>query len=216
MMVINKNSFRSIEKYLIAIILVILLVGCTDAPPRNPENICSIYKEKRTWYKASLNTERKWGVFPQIPMAFIHQESKYNGTALPPRKYILWIIPWGRVSSSYGFAQAQTPVWNDYIKDTGNFGARRNNFVDSIDFIGWYVDKTSKINNVSKQDTYNQYLNYHEGWGGYRRKTYTSKSWLIGVAHKVQVRANTYGSQYRSCKEELMKPQSFWEWLFGI
>lgn len=205
-----------IGKFLIPVTLLAIITGCADTPPKNLDNICSIYKEKRHWYKASLNTERKWGVPPQIPMAFIHQESKFNGTALPPRKYLLWIIPWGRVSSSYGFAQAQTPVWNDYIKDTGNSGAKRNDFADSMDFIGWYMDKTYKTNKVSKWDAYSQYLNYHEGWGGYRRKTYNSKSWLIGVAKKVQTRSNNYRSQYQSCKEELMKPQSFWEWIFGV
>lgn len=206
----------STGKLLIPVILFTIITGCADNPPKNLDNICSIYKEKRYWYKASLNTERKWGVPPQIPMAFIHQESKYNGTSLPPHKYILWIIPWGRVSSSYGFAQAQTPVWNEYIKDTGNSTAKRNNFADSIDFIGWFMDKTYRTNKISKWDSYSQYLNYHEGWGGYRRKTYNNKPWLIGVARKVQTRANNYGSQYKSCKEDLMKPQSIWEWIFGI
>lgn len=201
---------------LTTILIFTILAGCADRPPRNLDNICSIYKEKRKWYKASLNTERKWGVPPQIPMAFMHQESKFDGTALPPRKYILWVIPWGRVSSAYGFAQAQTPAWSDYIKDTGNSGAKRNDFSDSIDFIGWYISKTQQVNGVSKWDAYNQYLNYHEGWGGYRRKTYNSKSWLIGVAKKVQTKSSTYSAQYNGCKQELMKPQGFWEWLLGV
>lgn len=205
-----------IGKYLLPLILFAIVTGCADRPPQNMDNICSIYKEKRHWYKASLKTERRWGVPPQIPMAFIHQESRFDGTALPPRKYILWIIPWGRVSSAYGFAQAQTMTWNDYIKDTGNSGAKRNNFGDSIDFIGWYINKTQKVNGVSKWDAYNQYLNYHEGWTGYKRKTHNSKSWLIGVANKVKTRSNNYGSQYRSCQEELMKPQGFWEWVLGV
>lgn len=203
-------------KYLISILLLLIITGCADRPPRDLDNLCLIYQEKRHWYKASLATERKWGVPPQIPMAFIHQESKFDGGALPPRKYVLWIIPWGRVSSSYGFSQAQTPVWSEYIKETSNSGAKRNNFADSIDFIGWYIDKTQRTNKVSKWDAYNQYLNYHEGMGGYRRKTYNSKPWLIGVAKKVQTRASNYGTQYRSCQESLMKPQGFWEWVFGV
>lgn len=204
------------KKLFLGIIFFIIISGCADRPPQNLDNLCSIYKEKRHWYKASLNTERRWGVPPQVPMAFIHQESKFNGTALPPRKYILWIIPWGRVSSAYGFAQAQTSTWDDYIKETGNGGAKRNDFADSMDFIGWYMSKAQKVNGVSKWDAYNQYLNYHEGLGGYRRKTYQSKPWLIGVAKKVQARANNYGSQYRVCKEDLMKPQGFWEWVLGV
>lgn len=203
-------------KLLTSLTLAMLITGCADTPPNNLDNVCSIYKEKRHWYKASLQTEQKWGVPPQIPMAFIHQESRFNGTALPPRKYIFWVIPWGRVSTSYGFAQAQTGTWSDYIKETGNTGAKRNNFADSIDFIGWYMDKAQKTNGLSKWDAYNQYLNYHEGPTGYKRKTYQSKGWLISVAKKVQTRASNYGTQYRSCHEELNKPQSFWEMIFGI
>lgn len=208
--------YMSFFKYTISSIIIMLLVGCADKPPTNMDNLCYIYKEKRHWYKASLNAEQKWGVPPQIPMAFIHQESRFDGSALPPRKYILWVIPWGRVSTSYGFAQAQTGTWNDYIKETGNTRAKRNNFADSIDFIGWYMDKAQKVNGLSKWDAYNQYLNYHEGPTGYKRKTYQAKSWLISVAQKVKTRASNYGTQYRSCQSELNTPQSLWEMVFGI
>lgn len=204
-------------RLLLACAVLAMMTGCaSNSPPQNMDNICQIYKEKRHWYKASLEAERKWGVPVQIPMAFIHQESKFERAALPPRKYVLWVIPWGRVSSAAGFAQAQTGTWSDYKRETGNSGASRKNFDDSMDFIGWYMDKTQKVNGVSKWDARNQYLNYHEGWGGYRNRSHNSKSWLLGVASKVESRSNTYGAQYRSCKAELMKPQGLWERLFGV
>ena len=41
-------------------------------------------------------------------------------------------------------------------------------FKDSVDFIGWYINKTSKILKISKNDAYRQYLAYYKGWGDYK------------------------------------------------
>ena len=81
--------------------------------------------------------------------------------------------------------------------------ASRSDFSDAVDFMGWYMDKSQKINGVSKWDAYSQYLNYHEGWGGYSRQSHQSKAWLLNVAQKVKNRADTYGSQYQVCKSSL-------------
>ena len=62
-------------------------------------------------------------------------------------------------------------------------------FDDSIDFIGWYTHGSQKRLKVSKWDAYGQYLAYHEGRGGYERKTYQGKPWLKNVASKVKRRA---------------------------
>src|SRR3546814_7629336 len=69
--------------------------------------------------------------------------------------------------------------------------------------MGLYISKTQRINGVSKWDAYGQYLNYHEGWTGYRNRSYAHKAWLKRVARKVQVRAERFGAQYRSCEREL-------------
>ena len=44
----------------------------------------------------------------------------------------------------------------------------RDDFDDALDFMGWFISKTYKVNGISKWDAYAQYLNYHEGWGGSR------------------------------------------------
>jgi len=62
----------------------------------------------------------------------------------------LWIIPWGRVSSAYGYSQAKTPTWDDYERETGNSWASRDSFADAIDFMGWFIDKSHRVNGVSK------------------------------------------------------------------
>jgi hypothetical protein len=183
--------------------LLTLLAGCATSPPSNPDNLCEIFREKRDWYEAASDMNDKWGVPIQVPMAMMYQESSFRHDAQPPRDYLLGFIPWGRVSSAYGYSQAKTPTWSDYMRETGQSGADRDDFADAIDFMGWFITKTHKVNGISKWDAYAQYLNYHEGWGGYRRGTYKSKQWLMKTSRKVANRASQYSSQFKSCKDEL-------------
>ena len=148
---------------LISCLFITALSSCATPPPQNPENICEIFREHRDWYSAAKDANKRWGVPIHIPMSMMYQESSFRHDAIPPRDYLLGFIPWGRVSSAYGYSQAKTMTWGDYINETGNSGADRDDFEDAIDFMGWFIFKTSKINKVSKWDAYNQYLNYHEG-----------------------------------------------------
>ena len=59
---------------------------------------------------------------------------------------------------------------------------------------------------ISRSDTYNQYLAYHEGQGGFKRKSYNKKPWLIKVAKKVERRANDYKAQLVRCEDDLVGP----------
>lgn len=195
------------------IVSAMALVGCASAPPEEPENLCRIFEEKRDWYDAAADMRDKWGVPIQVPMAMMYQESSFKHDALPPRDYILWIIPWGRVSSAYGYSQAKTATWDDYVRETGNSWSSRDDFEDAIDFMGWFISKSQKINGVSKWDAYAQYLNYHEGWGGYQRQTYRSKRWLVRTAERVKARASRYGAQLRQCEDDL-KRGWLWRLLF--
>ncbi|PID43334.1 MAG: hypothetical protein CSA52_02175 [Gammaproteobacteria bacterium] len=188
---------------LFVILLCLLIAACASSPPRNPGNICEIFRENRNWYDAAIATREKWGVPVHIPMAIMKQESSFRHDAAPPMQYFLWIIPIGRASDAYGYPQAKESTWDEYIGETGNGFADREDFSDAIDFIGWYIHKTGRINKVSKWDAYNQYLNYHEGRGGYRRKSYQKKTWLLKVARKVERQAKKYSEQYWGCKKEL-------------
>lgn len=192
-------------KLVTALSAVVLLAGCATAPPSKPENICHIFEEKRGWHHAALKAEKKWSVPVHVPMAMMYQESSFRHDARPPRKYILGFIPNGRISSAYGYSQALDGTWKEYLKSTGNKGAKRSNFADSIDFMGWYIDKTHRMNRVSKWDANAQYLNYHEGQGGYKRGTHRAKPWLIQVAKRVDRRSKRYQAQYSACKSSLPK-----------
>lgn len=206
--------FKSVRTLIAVTLSCSVLAGCATAPPEQPDDLCEIFREKRDWYDAAADMRDKWGVPIHVPMAIMYQESSFKHNAVPPRDYLLWIIPWGRISSAYGYSQAKTPTWEDYQRETGNGWASRDDFDDAIDFMGWFISKTHKVNGVSKWDAYEQYLNYHEGWGGYRRQTYAQKGWLIQTSRKVQDRASRYSAQLRTCEDEL-KRGWFERLLFG-
>ncbi|MDE1225624.1 hypothetical protein MCT03_15490 [Vibrio aestuarianus] len=187
-----------------------LLAGCASAPPQQQHNLCDIFREKPKWYEDALDMQEKWGTPINVAMAIVKQESSFRHNARPPKDYLLGFIPWGRVSSAYGYAQAQDPAWADFQKATNN-GGSRTNFDDSLMFIGWYTTETQRTLGISKWDPYNQYLAYHEGRGGYKRKSYQAKPSLIKVARKVEQQAKDYGWQLKQCRQELENNRS---WFF--
>ncbi len=188
---------------LLYVLPLLFLAGCATTPPSEPNDLCAIFRQKPDWYQDALRTQERWGVPPQVPMAIMYQESSFRAKALPPRYYFLGFIPWGRVSSAYGYAQAKDDTWADYERDAGGWFSGRADFSSAIDFMGWYISKTQRIDGVSKWDAYGQYLAYHEGWTGYRQRTYARKPWLMNVARRVQARAERFGAQYRSCEQDL-------------
>ncbi len=187
------------KKFLISTLFgLVCLSGCTTTPPSNTEDLCSIFHEKDSWYASAVEVHEKYGVPINVAMSIMAQESGYREDAQPPMRWFLF-IPYGRGSSSYGYSQAQDPVWEDYKSEEGGMFSSRSDFEDSLDFIGWYMTKSKKKNGVAFNDAFNQYLNYHEGWGGYQRKTYLGKNWLLGVARKVHQRAERYKNQLQHC-----------------
>jgi hypothetical protein len=205
-------KMAKISRYILLTLVGISLSGCASYTPKNVSNLCGIFNGNIDWYEAAVESHEKWGTPINIMMAIMHQESKFQGDVRPERDWFLGFIPLPRRSSAYGFAQAQDPVWGDYIKSTGNSGADRDDFEDAIDFVGWYTDTSAKRLKISKWATKEQYLAYHEGWGGYSRKTYNKKPWLLKVATKVANQAWTYSKQLKSCQEDLDDQIDSWLW----
>ena len=177
--------------------------GCSTTPPPNVENICAIFEDRSSWYRDAKKSERRWGTPIHVQLAIIRQESSFRFDARPPRKRLLGFIPWKRPSDAYGYAQALDSTWAAYKKDTGRRFADRDDFGDAIDFVGWYTDQSQKIAGISKWDPYNQYLAYHEGQGGWQRKTYRRKGWLRDTARRVDYRAKEWGAQLARCEDDL-------------
>lgn len=198
------NNIKCRVKYAIkgiflASTLGVLLSACSASVPTDPKNVCSIFQEKDSWYAAAHKVHQKYGVPINVAMAIMYHESGYVADAEPPMRWFLF-IPYGRGSSAYGYAQAQDDVWREYVDDAGSVFSDRDDFADALDFIAWYMTKTKAKNNIPFSDTYNQYLNYHEGWQGFRQGTYKSKTWLLKTARNVTNRAESYKNQLLRCQ----------------
>jgi hypothetical protein len=181
-------------------ILIVFITGCSSIP-KNISNSCSIFDERYLWYKHAKKTEKKWGTPIYLQLAIIKMESSFNRFAKPPRQKLFKVVPYKRPSSSFGYSQAVKGTWKQYKDETGNKFATRSRFKDSVDFIGWYTNKTEKILKVSKKDAFRQYIAYHEGWGNY--KNYKNNKKVINLAKRVEKQSNIYKQQLSECKNSL-------------
>jgi len=192
-----------IQKNKLLLTFIFFLISACSSIPKNTSDSCSIFNERYLWYKYTKKTEKKWGTPIYLQLAIIKMESDFDWLAKPERQKIFKVIPYKRPSSSFGYSQAVKGTWNQYKKETNNKLATRARFRDSVDFIGWYTDKTEKLLKISKKDVYRQYLAYHEGWGNY--KNYKNNQKVIILAKKVTEQASVYRKQLKKCQKRLDK-----------
>jgi hypothetical protein len=198
-----KNAKGLICLVLAGWLLAFLVHGCASTPPpRRPDNVCEIFREHSDWYDDAAAATERWGIPIPVMMAILHQESRYVSDARPPRTTCLWIFPGPRPSSAFGYAQAKDETWDEYRRATGHSGADRDDFGDAIDFVGWYCHLSVRQCGIARDNARNLYLAYHEGRGGFNRRSYARKKWLIRVADKVQSRAVMYRGQLAACEGE--------------
>ncbi|MBY8977743.1 lytic transglycosylase [Rhodobacteraceae bacterium NNCM2] len=185
------------------VLLALFVASCGSSdysdPPKSQGDICAIFAQRPEWKDAIKASSVKWSAPVEVQMAIIWRESSFRAEARPPKTYAAGIIPTGRASSAYGYAQALDGTWDWYIESTGNSGADRDDFEDAADFVGWYMTRTVRSNGVSMFDAYHHYLNYHEGHTGYRRGNWKNKAWLKRAASQVAKQAKTYQQQLRRC-----------------
>jgi hypothetical protein len=191
--VIRKTNFYFI-------ILLFFITACSSVP-KNTKNSCAIFEDRYLWYKHTKKVEEKWGVPIYIQLAFVKKESDFNWLAKPPRHKLFKVIPYKRKSSSFGYSQAVKGTWEQYKKETGNKYATRARFKDSVDFIGWYVNKSYKLLKIPKDDAYRLYLSYYLGWGNY--KNYSKDKKAIIFAKSVRDTASMYRKQLTLCQDQL-------------
>ena len=185
---------------LLVYFLLFLLSACSSVP-KNTADGCSIFSERYFWYKHVKKTEKKWGTPIHLQLAFIKMESDFDWLAKPERLKLFKIIPYKRPSSSFGYSQAVKGTWEQYKRENNRPFATRARFKDSVDFIGWYTSKSSKILKISKNDVFKQYVAYHEGWGNY--KNYKNNNKIILIAKKVEKQSSKYKKQLLACQYKL-------------
>ena len=184
-------------------LLILFFITACSSIPKNTQNSCAIFEERYLWYKHARASYKKWGVPIYIQLAFIKKESDFNWLAKPPRVKLFKVIPFKRPSSSFGYSQAVEGTWRQYKRETGNKLATRARFKDSVDFIGWYVNKTTTLLKIPKNDAYRQYLAYYKGWGDY--KNYSKDRKAIIYARSVKETASKYRKQLTLCRKNLDK-----------
>lgn len=175
-----------------------------SAAPSHIDDVCRVFDQKsgwlENWRSEADRANRQYGVPVPVLMATLRKESGFQQNAKPPpRTMLLGFIPWKRVSSAYGYSQALDGTWEQYRKETGNGSAKRTNFRDAVDFVGWYHAKTADRLGVAKDDAYNLYLAYYFGWTGYQRGDWQQKPGLQRYARETEKMARDYAEQLREC-----------------
>ena len=198
-------SFASLLFVTLVVAFSVVVVGCSNNPPRQPDNLCKVFQEKPKWYRGAVKAEKSWGLPVAIGMAFVHRESSYVHDAKPPRGKLLWVIPWRRPSSAYGYAQATDEAWQDYKKQTRRLFVERDDLRDALDFIGWYNDRSHRTLGIAKNDSYNLYLAYYVGPTGYERGVYKNQPAVQSYARRVVQRAQSYSKQINGCARKLQR-----------
>lgn len=199
----RRPARRFFARPALALCAALVLGSCAstpEGPPSNVENACAILSERPDWGRALDRAAVRWGAPPHVAMAIMWKESSFQPEARTSRTYALGVIPTGRRSSAYGFAQAIDGTWDWYRESTGNSGAERNDFDDAADFVGWYMNRTARVNGIAMDDAFNQYLAYHEGHAGWRRGNHRQKPWLQRVAREVTRKAEDYERHIAACR----------------
>ena len=197
------------------LLLALLATACAHKPqPDEPRDLCAVLEQYPEWYDHARASEERWGTPIPIQMAFVHQESTFRATVRPPRERLLGIIPWRRPTSAYGYAQAQDPVWSEYLEDAARWDAHRTQMQDALDFIGWYNRRSHDRLGIALNDAERLYLAYHEGHGGYERGTYEAKPGLQRIAADVERMAWRYEEQLEDCEADLRCRHWYQFWPF--
>ena len=176
-------------------------------------NACKMLKENPDWYLSLKASEARWKTPIHIQLGMIRQESSFGHDARPLRKN-KWYEFWDNyASSAHGYSQALNGTWEHYLKSTNGVLKNRESFKDATDFIGWYNNNSNIKNNIALNNPKELYLAYHEGWNGYKNKTYEAKDFLKGASQNVVKWSAKYKSQLQDCK---LTGKTDWFFVFSM
>ncbi len=185
-----------------ATLLLLLGPSVCAPPPSGHGDLCDLFLQRPHWYRLTQQAADRWEVEEALLIAVIEQESGFRARARPARRRLFGIVPWGRASSAFGYAQALDVTWQQFERQRGE-PAARHRFGDAVDFVGWYLAEVREQLGLSSTDSRNLYLAYHEGPSGYRRRSHLEKAWLLGVADRLDQRVDRYRTQLAECSASL-------------
>lgn len=164
---------------------------------------CKMFKENPDWLAASNRSYQKWGTPVSVQLSFVYHESSFVYNARPLKKRKGYVFGKEYASSALGFSQALNGAWGDYLKERKPKNAKRTNYGDSVDFIGWYNSKSFKQLGLKATDSYSLYLAYHEGRGGFKKGYHLKQKWLMNYAKSVEKKSKVYSKQINECNLRL-------------
>ena len=177
----------------VVVAIAAMLVACSEGQVDASANACQIMQDHTKWKRALEQSQKDYDVAPSVVLALIHQESKFNATAKSSS------------STAYGYAQAINATWQSYVTTTGHSSAKRNNFKDSADFVGWYLSDLSASLDISKSNVNDLYLAYMLGYAGFKRYKNQVGPNAEAVRHqeimaqKVAEKSQAYAHQLSQC-----------------
>ncbi|MCV0397461.1 MAG: transglycosylase SLT domain-containing protein [Rhizobiaceae bacterium] len=184
-------------------VVALLGVSACASQPSQINDVCAVFSQRdgwiNNWQSAARRAESRHGVPMHILMATVRKESGFNAHARPPRNKLFGVVPWKRKSSAYGYSQALDGTWSEYRRETGNLTARRTNFADAVDFVGWYHRKSSETLGIARDDAYHLYLAYYSGPAGYKRGSWRGNASLQNYARQTAQMADRYATQMQQC-----------------
>ena len=93
-------------------------------------------------------------------------------------------------------------------KTKGDWPALYRRFLKSPNFVGWYNRLSHERLGIPFSSPRQLYLAYHEGRGGYARRSFEQKPAITGLASRVRNRAFRYDHQLKTCEQEFQ----CWRW----
>ncbi len=188
---------------ILSTISFLCLTGCTQLTYKDySDNICKVIDSHYTWKSSLVRAQDAYGISPGLVLSVILHESSFKAKARPPAEKYLGFISW-QSATAYGYAQVKNETWKWYKSHNPGPFQSRTSFVDSVNFIGWYYkvfqQRLVKESYTQESTDADFYLAYHEGMGGFVRKTYLQKQWLMTKAGKVSELTNSYNKQLLKC-----------------
>ncbi|MGC4025434.1 MAG: hypothetical protein QM744_09940 [Mesorhizobium sp.] len=178
-----------------------LLSGCASQPTRI-NDVCAVFEQRdgffNNWRSSAESSAARYGVPVHVLMATVRKNPDSSRMPARPARQCSVLSLLGRESSAYGYSQALDGTWATYKAETGNFGARRSNFDDAVDFIGWYHSRSATALGIDPRDTYRLYLAYYLGWSGYKRGNW--EPGIDKIARDTEAMALSYAGQLNNCR----------------